>query len=213
MGSGAPVRGRGLTLAARFLHPLGVERDEGESMVDDRELLARIGNGDKSAMKALYDRHSAALFHFIRVRTGDAFGAADVMQEVFVTVWRTAARYEGRSSVKTWIFGIARNKAVDQIRRASRVDLREPDETVADDAPSAQSVLEAAGDAARLRECIEALGPPQRAAIGLAFFDDLSYPEIAEVEDVPVGTIKTRIHHAKKLLMRCMTRDRRTVPA
>lgn len=175
--------------------------------MNDAELLERIGQGDRTAMKSLYERHQAPLYHFIRARLGDAFEAADVMQEAFLEVWRTASRYEGRSSVKTWIYGIARNKAVDRIRKSSRVMLRDtPDETVPDDSPSAQAVMEATGDASRLRICMAKLAEAQRTAIRLAFFDDLSYPEVAEVEGVPVGTIKTRIHHAKKLLMHCLTR-------
>ena len=80
------------------------------------------------------------------------------------------------------------------------------DETVADEGPTAQEVIEAAGDAAQVRACMDKLPAVQLSAIRLAFFDDMSYPEAAEVEGVPVGTIKTRIHHAKKLLMHCLTR-------
>ena len=172
--------------------------------MDDAALVQRIGAGDRAAMKALYERHERALYHFIRVRIGDAFEASDVMQETFLEVWRASARFEGRSAVRTWIFGIARNKAVDRLRRGARTELREPDETVADDAPDAATVIERASDAARLRACIDRLGAPQRAAIRLAFYEDLTYPEVAEAEGVPVGTIKTRIHHAKRLLMRCL---------
>lgn len=173
----------------------------------DAELLAQVGRGDKIAMKALYDRHQAGLYRFIRSRIGDAFEAADVMQEAFLEVWRGSDRYQGNASVKTWIYGIARNKAVDRVRRGARVTLTDtPDETLPDDGPSALEVIEAASDAERLRVCLEKLAPAQKSAVRLAFYEDLSYPEVAEVEGVPVGTIKTRIHHAKKLLMRCLTR-------
>lgn len=175
-------------------------------MVQDKDLLGRIAGGDKSAMKALYERHSGPLFQFLRTRIGgDAFEAADVMQEAFIEVWRSAGRYEGRSSVKTWLFGIARNKAIDRIRKLSRTSVQEPDEAVADDAPNPEEVITAASDAVQLRNCIDKLGGPHKSAIRLAFFDDLSYPEVAEVEGVPVGTIKTRIHKAKQLLMQCLT--------
>lgn len=172
----------------------------------DADLLGRIAAGDKAAMKALYERHSDALYHFVRGRLGDAFEAADVMQDTFVEVWRHADRWQGRSTVKTWIFGIARNKAVDRVRRAVRTEVREPDDTLPDEDPTPEAIIAAASDAARVRACIGELGEAMRTAVRLAFFDDLSYPEIAEVEGVPLGTIKTRIHHAKKLLMRCITR-------
>ena len=86
--------------------------------MDDAALLERIAaGGDKSAMKLLYERHSDALYHFIRARLRDPFEAADVMQEVFLEVWRAAGRFQGRSAARTWIFGIARNKTVDRMRR------------------------------------------------------------------------------------------------
>jgi len=156
-------------------------------------------------MKALYDRHSGPLYHFLRGRIGDSFEAADAMQEAFLEVWRSASRFEGRSTVKTWLFGIARNKAVDRLRKTSRQVLAEPDDTIPDDAPNPEDVIAASSDAARVRECIGKLSGPHQTGVRLAFFEDLSYPEVAEVEGVPVGTIKTRIHHAKKLLMRCIT--------
>jgi RNA polymerase sigma-70 factor, ECF subfamily len=177
----------------------------GDGGLEDAELLERVGTGDRVAMRSLYERHSDALYRFIRARTGDPFEAADVMQEAFLEVWRSAARFQGRSSVKTWIYGIGRNKAADRARRSRRVVVQEPDPELPDDAPDPAAVIEAASDAARLRECIGGLGPNHRSAIQLAFYDDLSYPEIAVVEGVPLGTVKTRIHHAKQLLMRCLT--------
>lgn len=175
-------------------------------MIDDAELIRRVGSGDKAAMKALYERHSTALFHFLRFRLGDAFEAADVMQEAFLEVWRNAGRFEGRSSAKTWIFGIARNKAIDRMRRGGRMVLGEPDQTIPDDAPSPETVMERASDAARVRACMEKLSDAHRSAMRLAFYEDLPYGEIAEIEEVPLGTIKTRIHHAKQLLKHCLGR-------
>jgi RNA polymerase sigma-70 factor (ECF subfamily) len=175
-------------------------------MDDDAALLRRIASGDRAAMRTFYERHSAPLHHFLRARLGDAFEAADVMQETLLEVWRSAGRYEGRSSARTWVYGIARNKAIDRIRRSRRTDLREPDETLPDDAPSPEAVIAAASDAARLTACLGALAPHHRTVVRLAFYDDLSYPEIAEVEGIPVGTVKTRIHHAKRLLLHCLTR-------
>ncbi|MAC79987.1 MAG: RNA polymerase [Rhodobacteraceae bacterium] len=176
--------------------------------MQDTDLVARIGQGDRRAMKELYERHQAGMFRFVQSRLGDAFEAADVMQETFLEVWRTATRFQGKSSVKTWLYGIARNKAVDRVRKAQRTSLRDTvDDTIADDSPSPQAVMEAANDAARVKACMDKLPDAQKNAIRLTFYEDLSYPEASEVEGVPVGTIKTRIFHAKKLLMRCLTRD------
>ena len=87
---------------------------------DDLALLRRIGAGDRTAMKALYEAHSDALHRFLASRLGDAFEAADVAQETFLEVWRRPGRFEGRSTFRTWLFGVARNKAVDRIRKARR---------------------------------------------------------------------------------------------
>ena len=172
--------------------------------MDDAALLQRIAGGDKPAMKLLYERHSGALYHFIRARLRDPFEAADVMQEVFLEIWRAAARFEGRSAARTWIFGIARNKSIDRMRRGSREVPAEPDADHADDAPDPEAVAIAASDALRVRGCIARLSATHRAAIQLAFYGDLAYGDIAAIEGVPVGTVKTRILHAKRLLMHCL---------
>lgn len=189
-----------------FMHGRTIVSGRMECPMDDADLLRRIGRGERTALKALYERHSTPLYNFLRYRLGDPFEAADVMQDVFLEVWRVAARFEGRSSVRTWIFGIARNRAVDRMRRGLReVTLPDPDPEVADDAPDPEAIVVAASDAARLRDCITRLSNSHRSAIHLAFYEDLPYGEIATIEGVPVGTIKTRILHAKRLLMHCLT--------
>ncbi|WP_181164521.1 RNA polymerase sigma factor [Amaricoccus solimangrovi] len=170
----------------------------------DEALIARVAQGDRAAMKRLYDRVSDPLFRFLRARLRDPFEAADVSQETFLEVWRGAARFEGRSSARTWILGIARNRAIDRMRRSGREIPAEPDETIADEAPDPEAVAEAASDAARVRACLDGLSDAHRAAVELAFFQGLAYREIAEVEGIPEGTVKTRILHAKQLLKRCL---------
>ncbi|MBO9472181.1 sigma-70 family RNA polymerase sigma factor [Shimia sp. R10_1] len=172
----------------------------------DQALMARVTNGDVKAMRALYESHSEAVWRFVRSRLRDEFEANDIVHETMLTVWRTAERYQGRASLRSWMLSIARNKIVDHLRKHGRVDLREADTTVPDDTPNAEIIVAAAQDAARLRVCIEKLGQHQRAAIHLAYFEELTYDEIATVEQVPAGTVKSRIFHAKQLLMRCLTR-------
>jgi RNA polymerase sigma-70 factor (ECF subfamily) len=160
-------------------------------------------------MKALYERHSEALHRFLHRRLRDPIEAGDVMQEVFLEIWRTAARFEGRAAPRTWIFGIARNKAVNSIRRSVRaVDLPDRRDDLADDAPDPEAVVAATSDAARLRACIARLSDAHRSAIHLAFYEELPYGEIAAIEGVPVGTVKTRIMHAKRLLLHYLSDPR-----
>ncbi|MEM7743304.1 MAG: sigma-70 family RNA polymerase sigma factor [Pseudomonadota bacterium] len=177
-----------------------------EEESDDARLVARVAQGDMIAMKTLYQRHSEAVLRFVRSRLRDQFEASDVVHNTMLDVWRGAGRFEGRSSVRSWILSIARYKTVDHVRKQSRVELGEADEEIPDDSPNPEAVLAVAQDAARVRACVEELPAHQRSAVHLAFFEEMTYGEIAAVSDVPEGTIKTRIYHAKKLLMRCLSR-------
>jgi RNA polymerase sigma-70 factor, ECF subfamily len=173
--------------------------------VGDDVLLARINAGDGAAMKLLYERHSDALHRFIRARLRDPFEAADVMQDVFLEIWRAAGRFEHRSAPRTWLFGIARRKAADRARREPWLVQAEVDAEMPDEAPGPEALAEAATDAARLRACIERLSDSHRSAISRAFFEGMIYLDIAALEGVPVSTIKTRILHAKRLLQHYLT--------
>lgn len=170
---------------------------------DDGELLRRIGVGNGAALAELYERHSESVRRFLSYRLRDPFEAEDLAQEVFLEIWRSAARFEGRSEPRTWIFGIARNKAVDRLRRGGReMTVPAPGAMIADEAPDPETAAAAAQDAARLRACVAKLGDAHRSAIRLAYFGELPYDEIAAIEGVPVGTIKTRMMHARRLLRR-----------
>ncbi|MEO1475100.1 MAG: RNA polymerase sigma factor [Pseudomonadota bacterium] len=192
---------------------MGDGQQRGVKMVDrpeasDTDLIEKIKAGDKFAMRLLYERHSAGLGAFIRRRLNDPVEAADVVHDTFLDVWTKAASFQGRSSVKSWMYSIARNKSVDRIRKLSPVLTAEADETVPDDTPLPDAIIENSQDAERVRLCVEALSDVQRTAVMLAFYEDMTYKEIAIAEDVSEGTIKTRIFHAKKLLMRCLSRDK-----
>lgn len=173
----------------------------------DQELMAQIAKGDRKAMRQIYDAYSDGVYRFAKVWLADPFEASDIMHETMMEVWKSAGRYAGRSSVKTWIFSIAKNKSIDRNRRGKRTILQDIDPDIVDDAPAPHAVLEAFQDAKRVRDCVETLSPSQRSAIHMAFYEDLTYREIAEMEACPVGTIKTRVMHAKKLLLRCLSRD------
>lgn len=173
--------------------------------LDDQSLLSRTAAGDMDAMKVLYQRHAQAVQRFVQTRIRDHFEVSDIVHNTMLDVWRTAGRFEGRSNARSWILSIARNKMVDFIRKQSRTELAEPDQNAPDESPNAEAVITASQDAAHVRECVDKLPTQQRSAIHLAFFEEMTYGEIAEVNNVPEGTIKTRIYHAKKLLMRCLS--------
>lgn len=174
--------------------------------MDDIDLIKQIGAGDKRAMHAFYLRHNEAVYAFAVSRSGNAELASDCVHDTMLDVWRSAGSFAERSSVKTWLFSIARNKLVDALRKQGKLSYVEEVPEHEDTAPNPEAAAIAAAERARLHRCIEGLSGPQRAAIRLAFLEDLTYPEVAEVEAVPVGTIKTRIYHAKQALMRCLER-------
>lgn len=190
-------------------HRIGVElRDQQAGrvadMVSDRELLQRIATGDRDAMRVFYERHHANLSGFVRTRTIDGSAVADIVQETMLDVWRSASRYRGDAAAKTWLFSIARNKIVDRVRKNARLSPVENVPEEIDDAPGPEELAAASSEAARVRHCLDGLTPDHRTVIRLAFYEDLTYAEIASVEDIPAGTVKTRVFHAKQLLLRCL---------
>lgn len=169
------------------------------------KMLERIAEGDKRAFAALYEVLEASVYRFIVSKMNDPHEAADIQHEVFMEIWRAAGRFEGRSTVKTWVFGIAYRKTMDHFRKHKRVDLTDEVDDRIDESPDAAACLAASQEASHLKFCMDELKPQMRSAVELAFFEDLSYPEIANIAGVPEGTIKTRVYHAKKLLLRCLS--------
>jgi RNA polymerase sigma-70 factor (ECF subfamily) len=177
-------------------------------------LLEQIARGHVPALEAFYAAFHAPVYAFALKRLRNAADAADVLNEVLLEVWRSAARFEGRSRPLTWVLGIAHHKIIDHLRRR-REHLEEtlppdlPDPEPAD----ATVALAHAGDAEMVRRCLERLSDVQRLVVHLAFYEDLSYPEIAEIAGCPIGTVKTRMLHAKQLLRRCLGTDATTSAA
>ncbi|CTQ48577.1 Sigma-K factor [Jannaschia donghaensis] len=175
----------------------------------DAVLLSRVAAGDMAAMRTLYMAHADAVRRFVRSRVHDEVEASDIVHDTMLSVWRAAGGFDGRASVLSWMFSVARNKTVDHIRKQARVTLGAPDEEIADGDPDPEAILGAAQDAARLRTCVEALPERQRAVIHLAYFEEMTCAAIADIEAIPEGTVKSRIYHAKQLLLRCLTRGPR----
>jgi len=173
-------------------------------MSNDQQLLELISGGDKRAMHELYGRYERPLLAFLIGRGAERSEAADVVHDTMLEVWRSASKFSGKSAVKTWMFSIARNKLIDRFRKGARLSVTDDVPDMADDAPDPEALAVAAGEARRVRACLDGLSPTHKTVIRLAFYEDLNYEEISEIEDVALGTIKTRIFHAKKLLMRCL---------
>lgn len=176
-------------------------------MSEDSEitaLLARIAAQDKAAFEALYRRLEKPVFRFVTLKLNDPHQAADVLHEVFMEIWRNAGRFEGRSAAKSWIFGIAYRKAIDVFRKTAKLDVTDDLPEQIDESPDGEACAMAAEQSVHVRACLDELSLPHRQAVELAFYEDLGYREISDITDVPENTVKTRIFHAKKLLMRCL---------
>jgi RNA polymerase sigma-70 factor, ECF subfamily len=154
-------------------------------------LLRRLAAGETAALGEFYDAF-AGLVNGLALRIlRDAADAEDVVQEVFLQVWRQAARFDPtRGSVEAWLCIIARTRALDRLRR--RTARREDPE---DEAPSFSATPKSA-EALAVRKALDGLTPDQRKALELAYFEGLTQSEIAERLGEPLGTIKTRIRTA-----------------
>ena len=171
-------------------------------------LLAAVARGDRAAFADLYRRTSAKLYGICLRLLRSETEAQDVLQEVYVLVWQKAERFDAaRASAITWLATLARNKAVDRLRsRAVGSDGIEAAIDVEDERPSAFDVIGQAQDAARLGRCLDELDERARAMIHAAFLDGATYPELAEREQVPLGTMKSWIRRGLQRLRGCLER-------
>jgi len=171
----------------------------------DEQLMTRVKAADPLALRVLYDRHAAGLTAFVGQTLGDRVEGADIVHETFIAVWERAASFRDNLSLRAWLYTIGRNKAIDHLRKSRREVLREADPELPDMDPDPEQVAMVSEDKARVRDCLEKLSSTHRNVVSLAFFEGLTYREIAAIEGVNEGTIKSRVFHAKKLLMHCLS--------
>jgi RNA polymerase sigma-70 factor (ECF subfamily) len=166
----------------------------------DETLVDRIARGDKLAMQALFARHRTPVYRWLR-RMVDETLAEDLLSEVFLDVWRQAGRFEGRSSVSTWLMSIARFKALSARRRRIDSELDERTEaTVADPADDPEAALQKKDCGEQLRQALTRLSPEHREIIDLVYYHEQSVDECAEILGIPAATVKTRMFYARKKL-------------
>jgi RNA polymerase sigma-70 factor (ECF subfamily) len=172
--------------------------------------LTRVSGGDRTALQTVYRLTSAKLFGVCLRILGERSEAEDVLQEVYLTVWRKAGDFDAaRASPMTWLIAIARNRAIDRLRAARQSRNMAPIETagdVADDAPRADSMLENVQSSARLHGCLDELAEHENKALHGAFFDGNTYEELATRMRVPLGTMKSWIRRAMIKLKHCLER-------
>ncbi|MBF6590882.1 MAG: sigma-70 family RNA polymerase sigma factor [Ktedonobacterales bacterium] len=168
---------------------------------DDRQTIQRIATGDRQALTELYARHRLMLFRYLLQLTPDHGLAEELLQDTFVAVWKSARDFEGRSSGTTWLIGIARRQAHNTLRRRG-LPLADATalETMAARDPEPEDALLAGAAREQLASAIARLAPLHREVLVLTFAQELSYAEIAVALAIPVGTVKSRLNHAKRAL-------------
>jgi RNA polymerase sigma-70 factor (ECF subfamily) len=166
----------------------------GTESLSDVELLERIAGRDRLAFRTFYDRHAPRTHGVVRHLCGSDEAAEDLLQDVFLLVWRKAASFRAeRGDVGGWLYTICRNRATDSFRRADKscqFDTGEVLTLPAQPAPVEDEVR------MTLRKMLGALAPDQREAVDLAYFGGLTYAETAQQLNVPLGTLKSRVRAA-----------------
>jgi RNA polymerase sigma-70 factor (ECF subfamily) len=169
----------------------------GSGAVDDTALVTRVMSGDEAALEALYARYGRVSYALARRILGDEQLAQDVVQEVFLAVWKDAHRFDAaRGQVSTWLLTMTHHKAVDTVRREDKIrkrrqtadvlDLRESDSQVDEDVWTSVK-------RGRVRAALVELPDVQREALALAYFGGYTQREIAKITEAPLGTVKTRM--------------------
>ena len=164
----------------------------------DQELLQQIARGDEQAFDRLYESYNLAVYRYALSLVGDPAVAEEILQDVFLAVWKGADRFRYQAQIKTWLLRIAHYRAMSRLRQnnmAAALDEIEdvPDELAIED-------LYANPDLERVQAAVLQLSPKLRAVVELAFMHDLSYAEIASVVNIPIGTVKSRMSNALRRL-------------
>ena len=164
----------------------------------DEDLMHLVQRSDPRAFEVLYERHSGSAFSLAYRMVGRGNVAEDVVQEAFLSLWRSGARYERtRGSVRTWVLGIVHHRAIDQLRRSSVHDKRRASDEGLDErlesGERTDNEVARRDEAATIRSAMDSLPVEQSHVIELAYFGGFTHTEIAEILGAPVGTVKGRM--------------------
>lgn len=179
---------------------------EAPSDLPDSELVARARGGEREAFALLYRRHQAFVYRFARGMTGSSAMAEDVVQDVFLVLMKDLERYDpDQAPLRTYLFGIARNLARYKSRGLWRVlSLDDTMEPAGPDDPSA--ALASTEESRHLRQCLGALPARYKEVIVLCDLQEVNYAETASMLGVPIGTVRSRLHRGRQLLLERLRR-------
>ena len=186
--------------------------------LSDEELVARVRDGDRTAFARLVDRHSVSVFNLTLRIVGNREDAEEAAQDVFVRAFRNLDRFRGDSRFSTWLYRIAVNVSLSSVRRSRRdlstTSLSEPEDEedglpfqVPDPSANPAERFEQDEFRDRVRNLVAALPPIYSAVISMYHMQSLSYDEIAEALELPIGTVKARLFRARVALRKLIYRS------
>ena len=174
----------------------------------DALLLQQIAGGDEGALEALFERCGDRLYAYILGMVKDDSAAQDILQETLIAIWKQAGSYRGEGRVIAWAYGIAHNKALRTYRQRENLPLDEQAENTAQSIggdPERQAQLQQRREV--LRRGLNALAPQYREMLDLFFLHDMKLKEIAVICKIPLGTVKSRLNHARRELKNTLARQ------
>ena len=174
--------------------------------IADEILIGKIAKGDRLAMEALFARYRVRVFRFLARMVRNEATAEELNSDVFLDIWRQAGTFEGRSAVSTWIFSIARFKALTVLQRRPEAELDEEKAAeIEDQADDPEIALAKKDKAAVLRQCLVKLSAEHREIVSLIYYQQKSVEEVAGIVGIPEATVKTRMFYARKKLSELLT--------
>ena len=173
-------------------------------------LLGRIEQKDEGAFRELYCAFSRKLYAYVLRQLSDPAQAEEIVADTLYEVWKAPAKFRGDSQFSTWLIGIARNKVLMHWRSrkpdADHDDVADLAEQLPSDAPGAFDIMADQQRSEGVRTCVDKLGSDHRECVHLVFYQGMALAEVARIQQIPEGTVKTRLFHARQKLKQCLQR-------